>query len=225
MNDVPGWYPALLAAARTGLRFCEWTALRPDDLDFRGGAVLVQRRMYLGKLSTPKNKKGRRVDMSQQLAAVLQGWLTLRAAEAAVEGRPPAEWLFPGPSGKPVTDTYFSARVWRPLLRRAGVRYRPPHQLRHTYASLLIQQGESLAYVQSQLGHASIRQTVDTYCHWLPGSNRHAVDRLDRIGPPLVRPGETAPERATIRNPRATADEPSERTAALTRGSVGSPAF
>jgi integrase len=42
------------------------------------------------------------------------------------------------------------------------------HSLRHSYASLLLQQGESPAYVQRQLGHASIQLTVDTYGKWLP---------------------------------------------------------
>ena len=54
-----------------------------------------------------------------------------------------------------------------------------PHCLRHTFASLLLQQGESPAYVQRQLGHASIQLTVDTYGKWLPMGNKAAVDRLD----------------------------------------------
>ena len=66
-----------------------------------------------------------------------------------------------------------------PLLRQAGLRYRKPHTLRHTYASLLIQGGESLAYVRDRLGHHSIKLTVDMYGHLVPGANRAAVDRLD----------------------------------------------
>src|SRR5438552_13767084 len=54
-----------------------------------------------------------------------------------------------------------------------------PHCLRHTFASLLLQQGESPVYVQRQLGHASIQLTVDTYGRWLPMGNKAAVDRLD----------------------------------------------
>ena len=56
-----------------------------------------------------------------------------------------------------------------------------PHCLRHTYASLMLQQGESVAYVQRQLGHASIQLTVDTYGKWLPMESQAAVDRLDGI--------------------------------------------
>ena len=54
-----------------------------------------------------------------------------------------------------------------------------PHCMRHTFASLLLQQGESPAYVQRQLGHASIQLTVDTYGKWLPMGNKAAVNRLD----------------------------------------------
>ena len=53
------------------------------------------------------------------------------------------------------------------------------HDLRHTFASLLIQNGESLNYVQLQMGHSSIQITADTYAHLIPGANRAAMDRLD----------------------------------------------
>ena len=60
-----------------------------------------------------------------------------------------------------------------------GLRKIHPHILRHTYASLLIQAGESLAYIRDQLGHHSIKVTVDIYGHLAPQGNKAAVDRLD----------------------------------------------
>jgi len=45
----------------------------------------------------------------------------------------------------------------------------------------MLQQGESIVYVQKQLGHASIQITVDTYGKWLPMGNKAAVDRLDTL--------------------------------------------
>ncbi|MCD6269842.1 MAG: tyrosine-type recombinase/integrase [Deltaproteobacteria bacterium] len=53
------------------------------------------------------------------------------------------------------------------------------HDIRHTFASLLLTNGESLAYVKEQLGHSSIQMTVDIYGHLIPGSNRKAVNRLE----------------------------------------------
>ena len=59
------------------------------------------------------------------------------------------------------------------------------HDIRHTFASLLLAQGESLHYVKEQLGHASIQTTVDIYGHLIPGSNRAAVNKLDDPEPPV----------------------------------------
>jgi integrase len=50
-----------------------------------------------------------------------------------------------------------------------------------TFASLLLQNGESIVYVKEQLGHASIQITVDTYGHPIAGANRAAVDKLDDV--------------------------------------------
>jgi len=84
---------------------------------------------------------------------------------------------------------------------RAKLRQVRIHDLRHTYASLLIAQGESLAYVRDQLGHHSIQITVDTYGHLVPGGNVAAVDRLDdpeltTSGNKWKHPGETAIDRS-----------------------------
>jgi integrase len=65
----------------------------------------------------------------------------------------------------------------------AGVQHRKPHAARHSFASRLIEQGESLAYVRDQLGHPSIKITVDIYGHLTPGANRAAVDKLDAQEP------------------------------------------
>ncbi len=71
------------------------------------------------------------------------------------------------------------------------------HDLRHTFASLLLQNGESPVYVKEQMGHSSIQVTVDCYGHLIPGGNKQAVDRLDT-------PIAWSVVEAEIRNPRAT---------------------
>lgn len=55
----------------------------------------------------------------------------------------------------------------------------PFHALRHSFASLPLQNGESLTYVKEQMGHSSINVTVDIYGHLVSGGNRQAVDKLD----------------------------------------------
>jgi integrase len=87
------------------------------------------------------------------------------------------------------------------VLKKAGLRHIRLHDLRHTFAS---QNGESLAYVQEQLGHHSIQITVDIYGHLVPGGNRQAVDRLDDL--------DESPTEATSRNLYATNAEDSAVT-------------
>jgi integrase len=55
-----------------------------------------------------------------------------------------------------------------------------PHDLRHTYATILLMAHISPAYVQKQLGHHSISMTVDIYGHWIPGEGRERLDNALR---------------------------------------------
>ncbi len=76
-----------------------------------------------------------------------------------------------------------------PLHHVSGLTYCHSHVLRHMYASMLIENGKSLAYVCDQLGHSSIKIAVDTYGPIVPGANKAAADRLDEaLGHTLCAP-------------------------------------
>jgi integrase len=176
----PGLYPIVLLMARTGLRIREALALQVGDIDLDARHIEVRRTWGSRarangalRFNTPKGRRARLVDMSRQLTATLKLHLADRDD--------PSTWVFPGRGpDAPMNPVTFLAR-WTSLLKVAGITYWKPHTLRHTYASLLIQNGESLAYVRDQLGHASIKITVDTYGHLVPGANKAAVDRLDEL--------------------------------------------
>ena len=68
--------------------------------------------------------------------------------------------------------------IFKRILKKAGLREIRFHDIRHTYASILLSNGESPVYVKEQLGHSSIETTVDIYGHLIPSSNRDAVNRL-----------------------------------------------
>ncbi len=77
-------------------------------------------------------------------------------------------------------------RAFRRALKAAGLPMdHTPHDLRHTFASLLLQDGVSLAHVQRMLRHADPRLTASLYGKWLPVDNPGAVDSLDQptLGP------------------------------------------
>ena len=176
------YYPMFLLAIRTGMRIGEILGLKWDDLDWRGGFIEVRRNSYYGKIDTPKNGKTRRVDMSDQLAAILQEYRRHQAAKALKDGRPMSEWIFPNSEGGVQRHPAIVRKFLGYVLKHAGIRHIPFHTCRHTFASWLIGNGESLAYVKEQMGHHSIRVTVDLYGHLVPGANRQAVNRMDDPG-------------------------------------------
>jgi integrase len=160
------WYPLLLTYARAGLRLGEAIALEVEDFNPTAATLHVrqafeQRGMRLG----PPKHGPRDVDLtlSPELVAILRAHVAGLKRNALRTGQPLARWLFPTRAGTPVRARNVERAIAR-LARQAGLpRPVSPHDLRHTYGTLLIEAGVSPVYVQRQLGHASIQLTVDTY--------------------------------------------------------------
>jgi integrase len=121
-----------------------------------------------GLLTSPKSHQRRRVDLSTQLAGVLQEWRRLQLARWLNKGEELPVWAFPSLEGA-AREERNMRHVFKRLLEHAELRHIRIHDLRHTFASLLLQEGESV-YVKEQLGHASIQIIVDTYGHLIPGA-------------------------------------------------------
>jgi integrase len=202
---APHWYAFFLCGLRTGMRLGELLALEWRDLDFEARIIHVRRAWVSGRLTSPKNKQRRKIDMSLKLAEELRRLRTDRKKAALKAGRPMNELVFLMPDlvriadhervrieGGRVDGDNLRRRVFQKLLRAAKVPDVRLHDLRHTFASLLIQNGESLAYVRDQLGHSSIQVTVDIYGHMVPGANRAAVDKLDAVPTPSCENGADA---------------------------------
>jgi len=174
----------IFTLAWTGLRLSEACGLQWRDIDLNGYFLEVNRtvahRGHRILAGAPKSGRARRVDLPAALVARLRARQSVAEAEAALKGHDLAPWVFPAPSddSKPMNAAFLRFKVWYRLLRRVGLRGVRLHDLRHTYASLLLQAGEPMLYVKEQLGHSSIQVTVDLYGHIKPGMNREAVDRL-----------------------------------------------
>jgi len=80
--------------------------------------------------------------------------------------------------GKPI-EPHVMFWVFKKILGKAGLRNIRFHDVRHTYASLLLSNGASLVYVSKQMGHSTIRITVDVYGHWIPNEKNQVIDILD----------------------------------------------
>ncbi len=177
-QHYPDEFPVFLCGFRTGMRLGEILALRWEDIDWRNNRIQVERSIRRGKINRTKTGRARLVDMSDQLREVLKALLTRRKREGLQAGlSEEIPWVFHrGGSPIPANSLRYP---FRQTLKKAGFSHMRIHDMRHTYASLLLSNGESPAYVKEQLGHASIQMTVDIYGHLIPSSNRQAVNRLD----------------------------------------------
>jgi integrase len=187
------WHVLLCTVAGSGLRFAEWSSLRSWDVDPARKVIQVRRRQVHGRvgrtLKTPRSR--RQVEIDDDLAAMLAGYIAARQQAAAATGRDFArEFLFPAAQryDRPCPHQTLHAR-WRRTCRLAGVAYKSPHQLRHTYATLLFAVGRDLDYVSRQLGHSSTQITERIYVHSLPTTDREAVNRLAQLTRPVAGPG------------------------------------
>lgn len=157
------------ALAKSGMRLGECLAMHRDHLDASNCQYMIMETVRHGRFGIPKTGK-RLIDLPDDLVARLQSHILRKRKEALSEGRD-FTYLFPG-----ITQRLVQKGLER-ACRAGKVRLRHPHDLRHTYAAILLMDHYSPAYVQKQLGHSSITMTVDTYGHWIPGEGRKDLGR------------------------------------------------
>lgn len=173
LAETDDWYrPLFLTAIMTGMRLGELQGLQWGDIQWRNGTIRVQHSVWHGRFQDPKTQRSIR---TLGMALALADALTLHRARTVAN---PHDLVFTTEDGKLIDQANLRKRVFEPALQRAGLRKIRIHDLRHTFASMLINQGENLKYVQSQLGHASIQTTVDRYGHLMPDAHVGATERL-----------------------------------------------
>jgi len=171
------YYALFLTAVSTGMRLGELLGLQWGDLDPTKKIIQVRRTLYKGSYYVPKTKLSKRaIDVGDQLLVTLQGIERERFGSTAAPVDAP---MFTTPDGVLIDPDNLRHRIWLPTLAKAKLRHVVIHSLRHTYASLLISQGENPKYIQTQLGHSSIKLTMDTYGHLFPREKRQAPARLE----------------------------------------------
>jgi integrase len=164
-------------AGFTGLRAGEITALKVSALDLTTMhvRVLLSASEAYGQLQIgpPKTWRRRSVPLPSALAEDLS---------VHVRGKEPNEFVFTSARGTPVRQSNFQSRHFKPAAIRAGidpkVRF---HDLRHSYAAMLIAQSAHPRAIMERLGHSSIQVTLDTYGHLFPELEVHITEGLDQV--------------------------------------------
>jgi integrase len=103
----------------------------------------------------------------------------VEALSDAIRDREPAEYLFPGPDGEPMTIGWFRVRFDK-ACAAAGLTGVTPHTLRHSAGSLALAQGASVVTVQKLLGHRNATTTMNVYSHQLPDDFDNLAAAMDK---------------------------------------------
>jgi integrase len=191
------WQVFVSLAVGLGLRQGEVFGLSPDDVDFLRGRVEVRRQvkvMSSNKLifALPKGRKTRTVPLPSSVRDALAAHLANHPAQTVTlpyetkDGRPRSvPLILTTRQGTAANRNYFNGKVWKPALEQAGLlstRENGTHVLRHTYASVLLNGGESIKAVSEYLGHADARFTLRVYTHLMPESDERTRSAIDSFG-------------------------------------------
>src|SRR6266851_2467185 len=161
-------HPLLLFMARMGVRIGEAVGLRWEDLHLSKAEAHVINSISRRRHGTPKSKIGRTIKLSPQVVAMLEQLHADRQIEQLEHGWEAEPQVFVNTAGRYYEASRVS-KAFKVILGRATLPQRHSLKtLRHTYASQLIAAGISPAFVQQQLGHASVELTLRVYGAWLP---------------------------------------------------------
>lgn len=155
--------PIVIIAMNTGLRRGELFNLHWRDIDLQMKWLTV-----VGE--TSKSGQTRRIPLNEEAHEVLTGWYD-QAGNPSDDAR-----VFPGQGGERLTDIH---KAWGTVVEKAEISNFRFHDLRHHFASRLVQSGVALNTVRELLGHADIAMVL-RYAHLSPGSLVTAVEKLTR---------------------------------------------
>src|SRR5581483_2594073 len=178
LREAPENYRTILATlVFTDMRISEALALRWEDVDFQAGLIRVR----AGKTENA----AREIVLIPSLRRLL---LEHRLAQR------PSELVFCSDQGKPLDRRSVAAYGLLRAAEKASLGHVRLHELRHTFASILIGQGMDVAYVADQLGHSSPQVTLTTYAKLFdPAERREECRRKleDAFGKYLASTGTT----------------------------------
>jgi integrase len=167
-------FEALYVLAVTcGLRRGELLGLRYEDIDLKRGTLQVRRSLSKGKTNLPKTCKSRRSIKISRTA--LEALKRHKKRQTVL-----SEWVFCTHKGTPISSQNLLWKAWDDTRRKGQLPEGTHlHQLRHTCATLLLQENVHPKLVSSLLGHSTIKQTLDTYSHVLDNMLGSVADGMD----------------------------------------------
>jgi len=166
-------------AVQVGPRHGELLGLRWADVDWDAGMLRIRRQV---DSATTKDRRPRGVQLPERSLRALRAHRARQAERRMAAGGAYEEALdlvFAGPWGEPLDRRQVRVEFHR-IREAAGLPHLTVHDLRHSCATLLLEEGIPSKVVAEMLGHHSTRQTDDTYSHVTPTIQAQAKAAMDR---------------------------------------------
>jgi integrase len=177
---APRYFALLRTMVFTGLRLGEALGLEWGDIDWHGGFLTVQRARWRDHTTSPKTAGSiRRVNLSPETIKVLRAHRRVEAVAALEAARSMPEKVFVNEAGSPADESKVRKAHDR-ALKEAGLRRIRVHDLRGTFAALLVSAGVPIYHVSKMLGHSDPATTARHYADLAPGATRETPALLER---------------------------------------------
>lgn len=169
-----GMLPIFFLELTTGLRQGELLALLWTDLDIEKRQLSVSKSLFYHhvefKVTMPKTK--------YSIRTIALSWQTVELLIAEHQKHPDNPYMFPSPVTGQMYSHYVISRLHKKILKAAGLEYLRFHDLRHTYATLALQNGVDVKTLSGILGHFSAGFTLDTYTHTSDEKQHEAAEKM-----------------------------------------------
>ena len=192
-----GYYEMFLLELTTGMRRGEILGLKWRDLDIESGELRICRQQTTKGISIPKTKNSiRTILLPPDMLEIMQ----------KMKNESNSEWIFPSPvkKGEPRNPTAITKR-FKIMLERAHCKHIRFHDLRHTFATMALENGIDIKTLSTIIGHVSSETTLNIYSHVTDTMRTQAAEKIDReIG------GTNASEAQSSSKPQNTETSPVE---------------
>ena len=170
----------------TGMRMGEILALNWNDINLLTNTIHVTKTAYFlnkrNHINSTKTRAGTRyITINNKLSNMLRDWKQEQTTllKEFIDDIDNLQIIQSSPIS--ITKNMIDKKFKQILSRNNDIKKIRIHDLRHSHASLLINQGEDYLVVKERLGHASITTTIDTYSHLYPSKQKSLANKLDEI--------------------------------------------
>lgn len=192
LSKATGWEKDFIQFSFfTGLRTGEAIALSWDDINFASNTITIRKGVRKGVLGSTKTDEIRTIDL---LPPAKEALLNMKQRTFLR-----SSFIFLSPTGSHFYDgSIIRNGVWKNALKLSGLDYRSLYTTRHTFASIMISEGEDISWVSNMLGHADLQITLKRYAKFIKTEKKVRAKFLNKFD--FSNLADTQPENCVVKN-------------------------